>query len=352
MEFQNLNVFEDEPVAADGKRREYLDGINALINRLKREEKGHRRDFVTPESLAARREYYREEYAKMLGVDKLPKASRETECVYYGEDDAAKIFRLTVYATDEVPMYAMLFIPRGVTEGAPLVIAQHGGGGTPELAADMNGKNNYNHMIQRLLMRGAVVIAPQLLLWAKETIPTAPGHPIDYDRRQLDASLKRFGLSITALEIRGIMRCIDFGTALPEVDRERVGMIGLSYGGYFTLHTAALDTRIKSAFSCGCFNDRSVYDWCDWTYPSSAYRFADAEIAGLCAPRALYIAVGKQDSVFHYESAIPEGERATEFYRAAGCENSIRFLAWEGGHTVPEDDEGYNFLFERMKENV
>lgn len=284
----------------------------------------------------------------MLGIDKIPAPTKPVECEYYGEDEVAKIYRLTVYITDEIPMYAMMFIPHGVTENAPLIISQHGGGGTPELCSDMNGKNNYNHMTQRVLERGAVVIAPQLLLWARTTSDTAPGHPIPFQRERLDSSLKRFGLTITGLEVSGIMRCIDYGVTLPEVDGERVGMIGLSYGGFFTLTTTAIDTRIKSAFNAGVYNDRAVYDRPDWVYTLSAYKFADAETAGLCAPRRLYISVGKEDPVQGYETAIPESERAIEFYRAAGCEENIRFLVWDGGHTLPDDDEGYDFLFEGL----
>ena len=351
MIFKDKKIMEDAPASADERRQGYIDGIGAFLAKLKSEEKEKRRSFITPDTLANDREHYRAEYISMLGIDKIPAPTKPTECEYYAEDEVAKIYRLTVYITDEIPMYAMLFIPHGVTSGAPLIISQHGGGGTPELTADMNGKNNYNHMTQRVLERGAVVIAPQLLLWARTTSETAPGHPIEFNRQKLDGSLKRFGLSITGLEVSGIMRCIDYGITRPEVDGERVGMIGLSYGGYFTLNTAATDVRIKSAFSAGCYNDRSVYDWCDWSYYNAAYKFGEAETAGLCAPRRLYISVGKADPVLNYETAIPEGERAIEFYRAAGCEDKVRFYVWDGGHTVPDDDEGIDFLF-RGLENV
>lgn len=53
---------------------------------------------------------------------------------------------------------------------------------------------------------------------------------------------------------------------MPEIDADRVAMIGLSYGGYFTLHTMAADNRIKAGYCAGVFNDRDVYDWADWSY--------------------------------------------------------------------------------------
>ena len=67
MIFKNKKILEDEPSSADSRRQDYVDGIEAFINRLKGEELARRREFITPESLASDREHYREEYAKMLG---------------------------------------------------------------------------------------------------------------------------------------------------------------------------------------------------------------------------------------------------------------------------------------------
>ena len=271
-----------------------------------------------------------------------------TERELVGSDDVSDIYRLKVYITPEIPMYAMLFLPR-VSTPVPLVVAQHGGGGTPELCSDLVGLNNYNHMVRRLLDRGAAVIAPQLLLWSLTEEPRQRMHDIPYNRQMTGARLSRFGASITALEVTGIMRCIDYASALPEIDPERVGMIGLSYGGYFTLHTMAADTRIKAGYAAGVFNDRDKYDWTDWCYKGSAYAFQDAEVAALCAPRRLYISVGREDAVFDYRTAEPEGARAVAYYREAGAEDSIRFSVWDGGHTVEDSDDGYDFIFEALK---
>ena len=168
---------------------------------------------------------------------------------------------------------------------------------------------------------------------------------LKFDRAFIDNALKRFGMSITALEIKGIMNAIDYLVTLPYVDAEKIGMTGLSYGGYFTLHTMAAEVRIKAGFSNACFNDRNVYPWCDWSYPNSGNTFHDAEIAALCAPRKLYVAVGKEDQVFDYKNALPEAERAKEYFKACGCPDNFAFQVWNGGHTVPDDECGFDFLF-------
>ena len=345
MIYNGRKIFEDTPSAADRFRQDYIDGIESYVERKNREALQLRARMATSDEFIKNIEIYRKKYRDMLGIDAfLADSVPRVERTYAGSDDLCDIYRLKVYITPEIPMYALLFLPKGKRR-APLFVAQHGGGGTPELCSDLVGKNNYNHMVQRLISRGACVIAPQILLWSVDETATFRAHPIKHDRQRVDRSLKRFGTSITALEIAGIIRCIDYAVTLDAVDSEKIGMIGLSYGGYFTLHTMAADTRIKAGCAAGAFNDRDVYDWGDWCYHGSALSFQDAEVAALCAPRHLWISVGREDAVFDYRRAEPEGERVLKYFAAAGCKDNVRFSVWDGGHTIENSDECYDFIF-------
>ena len=335
-------------VVSDGDkyRKNYADGINEFILRKNKEGYNVRETFVKADDFPEKIEAYRKQYKEMLGLDKLDeKELPEPSFTLVGDDGECRFYRVVVYITKEIPFHGLLMVPSGIKK-APLIIAQHGGGGTPELCSDINGKNNYNHMVKRLIKRGAVVFAPQLLLWnVSEDIETAPKHPIPYNRQNIDKELKRFGVSITALEIKGIMNSISYLSSLDFVDKEKIGMAGLSYGGYFTIYTMAADKRIKAGYSNAAFNDRNVYSWSDWCYFGSANRFHDAEVAALCAPRKLYIAVGTQDRVFDYKTAVPEAERVEKYYEAFNCGENCIFDVWEGGHTISPADEGFDFLF-------
>ena len=349
MLYNGRMVFEDMPDAADDRREAYLLGINEYIERRRLEGREMRMARVLSTDFLSNIEAYRKMYREMLGLDTLleesvPLGDKE----YVGSDDLCDIYRLRVFITPEIPMYALLFLPK-VGDRVPLFIAQHGGGGSPELCSDLVGKNNYNHMVQRLLSRGAAVIAPQLLLWSEEETETFRAHPISYSRQEQDKKLKHIGVSITALEIAGIIRFIDYGCTLPAVDPDKIGMIGASYGGYFTLHTMAADTRIKVGCVSAVFNDRDVYDWMDWCYRGSAFLFHDAEVAALCAPRRLWVSVGREDRVFDHRTAEPEGERMLGYFAALGCSDSVRFSVWDGGHTVEESDGCYDFMFEALE---
>ena len=351
MDFKGKKIYTEEPSTGDSYRQNYENGLQKLIEKLNREGAQVRRDFMPPETFPQKIEEYRREYLRMLGIDGIDVSAPERyECEEIGEDEMGKIYRYALYVTEEIPFYGLLFVPHVRQNPAPLVIAQHGGGGTP-LAADMLGRNNYNHMIHRTLERGAIVVAPQLLLWRfkDDKCLTQRQHNIPYDRKIMDASFKCFGLSITGLEITFIRKAISFFSQMEGVDAERIGMLGLSYGGYFTLHTMAADTRIKAGYSNACFNNRDHYTrFIDWCYKDAGYRFQDAEVAALCAPRKLFLTVGTTDTVFDYSHAIPEAERATDYYKAFGKEENLVFLVWEGGHTVNDTDEGFDFLFDGL----
>ena len=351
MKFNNIDLSEEVPDKGLPWRQGYLGGLDEFIIRKEAESKLSRREFISPERLVSDPEGYREKLIDILGMNNIPKdACPEPTLLRVGEDELCEIYRLRVYVTREIPFHAMLLIPHGA-KNLPLVVCQHGGGGAPELLCGFNGKNNYGFAAQRLMSLGAVVLAPQLLLWSLEESETARNYKVPHNRRKIDTKFRSFGITITGLEVAGIMKCIDFATELPEIDSGKIGMAGLSYGGYFTLYTMAVDKRIKAGLSVGCFNDRLQYPFEDMVYFGSALCFNDAEVASLCAPRPLYVAVGKSDNVFDYHTAIPEAERAAEYYKAYGVPEKFRFDLWEGGHRFPESDEGFEFLLKGLQNN-
>lgn len=342
MEQDSKSVMWEAPSLADRYRKAYLDGIHNCITHLNIQAQLYRKEHMD----VLKQDHNRNVLKSLLGIDLFDKrAARPPQLTEAGETDLAKVYHMTVYITDEIPFYALLHLPKAANTPLPLIIAQHGGGGTPELCSDLYGKNNYNGMVRRCLQRGAAVLAPQLLLWSLHETETMRGHNIPFNRTIVDSQLRRFGSTITGLEICGICRCLDYTCTLPEVNEERIGMVGLSYGGYFTLYTMALDQRIKAGYSAGAFNSRDAHCLCDWSYPSAAFLLQDAEIAGLCAPRKLYLQVGMEDTVFDYHSAIKEAEQAKLYYRQFNAEENIRFDVWAGGHTLSDHDRGFDFLF-------
>ena len=79
-------------------------------------------------------------------------------------------------------------------------------------------------------------------------------------------------------------------------------MIGLSYGGFYSLYTAALEPRIKVVVaSCSFPDDPPVTDG------KTAGRLIDlapAEVAGLIAPRALQVQSGINDKLIPISATL------------------------------------------------
>ena len=221
----------------------------------------------------------------------------------------------------------------------PMVICQHGGEGTPEVICGLLGDTeNYNDMVQRVMAHGTHIFAPQLLLWRK-------AFEVPYTRNEIDGELKDLGGSITALEVFSITRIIDYFEKQDYV--KNFGMVGLSYGGFYTLFTTAVETRIKSAISSSFFNSREVVSWADWTWRDLLYKFDDAEIACLCYPRKLYIAVGAQDALFKVEPARRSFERIKELSSGVGTD-WVKFDAFEGIHEFVKTDDFIEDLIEDL----
>jgi hypothetical protein len=242
----------------------------------------------------------------------------------------------------DLQTYGLLFVPPGPGP-FPLVIAQHGGLGTPELCSGFFGPSNYNDMTRRVLRRKCVVFAPQLLRWD-------PQYGEQPDVAELDRQLKQLGGSVAALEILGILRCLDHLTTREIIDPARVGMIGLSYGGFHTLFAAALDTRIRASLSSCFFSNRYKYAFSDWVWFDAANRFFDVEVAGLICPRPLYIEVALEDELFDPRYARPEASKIQSLYTSLRVPERFRYKEHPGVHELDRADDGINFLCYHLRE--
>ena len=351
MEYLGKKIYKDTAEDGKGYRERYADSVTRYVRRCFEEAEALRDERVSPEKMAALREEFRAEYRKMLGIAydaslPLPHVTRE----HLGMDEFCKIDRLTVETMDDFYFYGILMTPLSAKGKTPLCICQHGGGGSPEFAGGMLGENNYASFMQRALLRGCTVFAPQLMVWGYggNTGENKPDFAVPYDRLNRDADLRQVGKSMTGLEIFCIMRCLDYLFSLPEIDGERVGMTGLSYGGYFSLYTAAADPRIKTAYSAAAFNGRSRVCFADWAYYNAANSFHDAEVAGLCAPRRLFVDVGRQDFVFDCRPSVPEAERAQRFFDAAGVPDAFSYHLWDGEHRFDADGGRLDEFFDAL----
>lgn len=325
------------------QRQIYLDGIEKLIDQRQKDASKERTEYV--KDIFTDPEKYRADFRRMLGwplVDHSKQEEREAptpRSVKLADEDGYSIYRMTFEVLEGLEMTGLYFEMHG--EGKkPLVLVQHGGSGTPEAVSDIYGiKNNYNNMLARVIKNGVHAFAPQVLLWKVEK------YGVPYDRKEIDARLKRVGSSITALEIYAMMRILNYFEKQDNV--LNFGMVGLSYGGFYTLFLSAIDTRIKAAFSCSFFNSRDAYPWSDWTWWRSAHTFDDAEIACLVYPRKLNIEIGDRDNLFDVRSGRKSFERLRELCADVGTD-WVRFDTFEGVHEFALSDTSIKAVTEHL----
>lgn len=322
-------------------KQNYLDGLNSIIEKRQESAKAERREYV--KDIFTNPKKYRQEFKEILGWPLVNnnniKGIVEPETEKLAEEEGYSIYRMRFEILPGLKITGLFFKHNG-DEKRPLVIVQHGGGGTPERISGVYGKTwNYNDMLHRVIKHGVNAFAPQLFLWNEEE------HGIKRDRKEIDARLKRVGGSITAVEIYGIMRIIDYFETQSYV--ANFGMVGLSYGGFYTLFTTALETRIKSAISCAFFNTRDAYPWSDWTWWRAAYKFDDAEIACLCYPRHIVLEIGTEDELFECKNGIESFETVKELSREVG-EEWVTLKVFEGTHEFCKDDAPIEKLVEDL----
>jgi len=104
----------------------------------------------------------------------------------------------------------------------------------------------------------------------------------------------------------------------PEIDAQRIGLLGRSLGGYYILRAASLNARVKAlAVFGGCYDlgdwetmPKTILDGFLWTTDSATYDEArtkmgsatlDDCIANVLCPTL--IVHGKRDAIFHYKQA-------------------------------------------------
>lgn len=323
-------IYREEKEQSKRYKEEYVFGIENIIAERQKKAEQIRKEYAT--NIFENQEKYRNDFKEMLGwplVDYEPDGLPEVEMEKLSDEDGYSIFRVRFEILKGLKMTGLFFKMAG-DDKKPLVIVQHGGWGTPEkISGFYDDTSNYNHMLERVIKHGVHAFAPQLILWHDD-------YEVPFDRKAIDARLKRVGSSITALEVFGITRILDYFETQEYVSN--FGMVGLSYGGFYTLFTTAIDTRIKSAVSCSFFNKRDAVSWSDWTWQKSAEKFDDAEIACLVYPRRLCLEIGTKDELFDYKNGLESFEKVKKMCGKHGTD-WVSLIVFDGDHEFCKDDE-------------
>lgn len=261
-----------------------------------------------------------------------------TKFIKIGEDKYSTIYRVWIEVIEEVHTYGLYMVPKNSTGKVPMLITMHGGGGNPEAICGLDTRVNYHNLGYEAVKRGYIVWAPALNMHSNysgdEKIPGG-------ERRTVDSQLKQLGTSIIGLEIHKIIESTKTLMAeRQEIDRERIGMTGLSWGGFFTLNTTALCPFIKAAAPSAYFRDSeadlmSINDLKRKDPNVYSYKgLGHFQAIGLICPRPCMVQMGENDSLFDMEGVKKEVKRAANIYEKLGVGSNFSLVTHPGGHEL------------------
>jgi len=233
-----------------------------------------------------------------------------------------------------VPAY--LLIPKGIPDPMPAMLCLHPTSplGKAQICG-LGGKPSrfYAH---ELAQRGYVCLAPDY--------PSFGDYA--YDFRSDDYA------SGTMKGIWNHIRAVDLLESLPEVRRDRIGVIGHSLGGHNALFVAAFDQRLRAVVtSCGftAFEDYYGGNLTGWTSDRYMPRIRDVyggdpqrvpfdfhEVVATVAPRPLFVSAPVGDTNFEVAGVRKVIASAAEIYRLRGAESNLHVVYPDSGHDFPE----------------
>jgi dienelactone hydrolase len=251
---------------------------------------------------------------------------------------------LTAEGQPSLPVYLLLPLEAADRPRAG-ILALHGHGkyghdtvaGREELdgVADAIKECNYDYGRQ-LVRRGYVVAVPCLTPFGRRL-----GDPKEYGKQDPCAvtfiRLQMLGKVLMAENLRDCLWALELLASRKEVDRDRLGCVGLSYGGRMAMLTAALEPRIKVAVVSGALNvmqERIAGHYsCGAQVIPGLLEYGDVpEIAGLIAPRPCLWEVGSRDSLISPKWADRALERIGRAYRALDAEPNLQVDRFDGQH--------------------
>jgi len=278
-------------------------------------------------------------------VDPHPEVLETADCGDYVREKV--VFDTEKYAS----VVAYVLVPKGLQAGErrPGILAAHGHGrgkadicGLPDTPEEQEfiAAVNYDYA-QQFVRRGYIVIAPDWRGFGERLSP-AEWARVGRDPCNVNYMAEGYiGYHLLALQIWDAMRTLDYLQSRPEVDPERLGMGGLSFGGTMTTYVTALDPRIKVACISGYVSTikgdamgmRGLGNFCGAQYMPGLLTIGDIpEVAGLIAPRPLVVETGEQDQCFVIDDARAAFEQLARIYAAAGAADRLVPDVHPNGH--------------------
>lgn len=146
------------------------------------------------------------------------------------------------------------------------------------------------------------------------------------------------GQTLIGWRVWDIMRTLDYIATRPDLDASRAGCMGISGGGTATLFAAALEPRLKVAMVSGYLNtfrdSVGSLAHCVDNYVPGILNWAEMhDVAGLIAPRPLFVESGEKDRIFPVQASVESFRAVREIYKVFGAEDRVEQEVFPDEHT-------------------
>ena len=146
------------------------------------------------------------------------------------------------------------------------------------------------------------------------------------------------GQTMIAWRVWDVMRTLDYIATRPELDSSRVGCMGISGGGTVTTFSTALEPRLRVAMVSGYLNtfrdSVGSLSHCIDNYVPGILNWAEMyDIAGLIAPRPLFVESGEKDNIFPIKASIESFNRVREVYELFGAADQAEQEVFPAEHS-------------------
>ncbi|MGQ9629834.1 MAG: alpha/beta hydrolase family protein [bacterium] len=269
--------------------------------------------------------------------------------VIYAVEDRGLIRERVIFDSEEymsVPCVVLRPPDLPKDRSAPAIVCSHGHGPfgkdpvagnatTPEREANIR-QHNYNYA-EQMAREGFLTISPDLRVFGER----ADGGDPYPGRDKCNVHFIRgaiLGIYTLTLNIWDIKRCVDYLQTRPEVNPDRIGMMGLSQGGTMTTFATAVEPRIKAADIIGYVNPWERFginraNFCGSQIVPEIFKWFDThDIAGLIAPRPLLVEMGVHDTCFPIEDQLIGFSGIKRIYEAAGVPENLWSEVHPGEH--------------------
>lgn len=246
--------------------------------------------------------------------------------------------------------------------------AQH-----PALAEHVRRHYGDRFVADELAQRGYAVIVIDQWLWGEKRVPDVAGaERLDLSTYEgalayngLAAELERqisFAMLFAGRTMPGQMlfadrRALDLLLQDERVDAGRLACLGLSMGGFRSIHLAAMDERIRAAVEVGWMcalasylrHHDHLYRWPNvigLCTPGLVRHLDFPDLASLICPRPLLLMAGRQDTLYPIASVQEAFDKIEAVYRSQGAAERVQARWYDVPHCfdVPMQEEAFAWL--------